>query len=124
VNRDQLIEAGARAFCRNRNTNEDAWVAWASDMGAFLDAIEPLIRADERALIGVYKGLDMSQIEARIKANGERIRDAAQAAVLVDLRAKVEALPRWSPEGQTGDPHFRDWVPIKTVLALIDGGQR
>jgi hypothetical protein len=120
--KDDLIEAGAMSL---RTMPDDLPPMDRTTHARFIsasviNAVEPLIRADERTLIGANRGLDMPQIEARIKANGERIRDATQAAVLADLRARVEALPGNDPF-QSPERRAAYEYAIENVLDLIDG---
>jgi len=92
---------------------------------------EAQIRADERALIGAKRGMNMPEIEAAIRANGERIRDAAREATLTDLRGEVERLRDWEAQTFHTGPmdaamEVDDFTAgrisaLERVLELIDG---
>jgi hypothetical protein len=94
--REQAIEAGARAYSEwldtgNPDIKDRPWDEKVA--AAVFDAVEPIIRADERA---------------------ETIREemALRRRVLLNLRAKVEELPA---EGN-------GLIWRKQVLALLDEG--
>jgi hypothetical protein len=88
MTRDELIEAGYAVLDDALNRGDPGPL-----MGLVIDALEPLIRADERA------------------------REAARLSpVRPDLRAKVEALPMWSRLAQD------DVILRADVLALLDDG--
>jgi hypothetical protein len=96
MTRDELIEVGAQALAARLNkaygmdpTPDHHDIA---DATALLDAVEPLIRADERCNCSAIKERDY-------------------------LRAKVQALPHWGPEEFV----VEEWVKRADVLALLDG---
>jgi len=92
MNRDELIEAGVRVIVKKRP------LTTAEAMDAILDAVEPLIRADERERFDLAVGA--------VALNEE----------LADLRAKVEALTT------EYDSAVDDYISRADVLALFDGG--
>jgi len=99
VTRGELIEVGKRAFA--------AAPPGRDLIAAVVDAVEPLIRADERSYTRTAAGV---RVEAEAK--------------MADLRAKVEALPGNDP---FQSPVRRDAYEyaIADVLALFDddGGE-
>jgi hypothetical protein len=101
VNREELIEAGAQAmhdtFHRGAVTNREY-------AAALLDAVEPLIRADERERTNTVGG-------------HRQIRDEGRADMCADLRARVEAL-RWPDLTKA---HVAWNEALDAVLTLIDG---
>jgi len=102
MTRDELLAAGARAW------HADSWRIDGDAVAAIIDAVEPLIRADER---GIY--------EDRIKGLLHTL-----LTYRADLRAKVKALDdsHYTTCLQTGDstPCTCPDV-VAAVLALIDG---
>jgi hypothetical protein len=96
VTRDDLIQAATVAMAEV--TNPKSFRALAEQA---VDAVEPLIRADEREPILAHA------------------RDAV-AEVLADLRVKVEALPGMNLSPMNG--RTVRLVDLDDVLSLIDGG--
>jgi hypothetical protein len=108
VNRDELIAEAAKAWRRSR-TGTHSSVVNTNGLSAVLDAVEPLIRADEHDQV---VELAMRAIKA----------GAAEAATKwkAGLRAKVEALPSPMDDGD----HISRWVLRADVLNLIDGADQ
>ena len=95
--REQAIEAGARAIdiaWRNGLIQSDSYAA------AVLDAVEPIIRADEAT-------------DAWAKAG-----EAAISQCKRDLRAQVEAKRDAYPDNETWRPYH---AAMNAVLTLLDG---
>jgi hypothetical protein len=90
VNRDELLDAVKRL---------DPLLVWTPL--TIIDAVEPLIRADEREHIN------------------NLMYAIAEQKTLDDLRAKVEALPRWRM-----DDTLVAVLAYEDVLALLDGADR
>ena len=107
---DELVEAGASAM--PKTLSRRARETWAAIV---LDAVEPLIRADEREAFGIT----LSGMEEKAYAQGGHNR-------LADLRAKVEALRDNAKEWQEKSPVQSPWTAYvgayNHVLDLIDGG--
>jgi len=89
MNRDELIEAGVRVIVKKRP------LTTAEAMDAILDAVEPLIRADERERFDLAVGA--------VALNEE----------LADLRARMLDLP---------PAHDDACVWLRDVIGVIDGG--
>jgi hypothetical protein len=107
VTRDDLIEAGAQAITRTFGSPGGSRHA----AEVVLDAVEPLIRADEQ-----------KQYDLAMFSQYRRDRDAEMA----DLRAKVEALRDTAIEMRDLNPDVyliwqQDADVLNDVLALIDG---
>jgi hypothetical protein len=98
ANRDRLVDAGAQALVDDRYPRYPEAVPPSSFhrniAAVVVDAVEPLIRADERARL-------LDHLDIRREA-------------LADLRAQVEALI--TPQG------VGSWnSALEAVLALLDG---
>jgi hypothetical protein len=103
MTRDELIEAATDAAQNIPNPirllfDEDD----EAQVSAVVDAVEPMIRADEREKVA-------TEVEAIVRAKDERIYRQAWA----DLHAQVEALPAVG---------YLAAVWRADVLALIDKG--
>jgi len=96
MDRDDLIEAGAQAWA----------IKTPSEVLAdIIDAVEPLIRADERVKWQERYDHILSAAVAK----------TARQEAYADLHSKVEALT---------DTRFgNDWIRRADVLALLDRGQ-
>jgi hypothetical protein len=112
--RDELIDAGAKAICEQYEPVANSDERLRRDVGIVLDAVEPLIRADERR-----------HMSALVDRYSNRL-DAADQT-LIDLRAKVEALLEQTPRRRmaaltysTGRVDGRRKA-LDDVLALLDG---
>jgi len=106
MNRQDLIEAGALAIHQLWPHRHLIYTPFAGDVlhtesAAVIDAIEPMIRKDERERL-------LDHLDIRREA-------------LADLRAKIEVLPGNDP---FQSPERRDAYEyaIDQVLNLIDGG--
>jgi hypothetical protein len=99
--RDELVGAGSQALFRD---GLDAWAAMGvgAMAGRVVDAVEPLIRADER------KSVKAEYVPVLM----EHLR------ILADLRAQVEALPGAHLSGDARGVVYR-----AAVLALIGGSE-
>jgi hypothetical protein len=99
--RARAIEAGARAL-RDWMGYRVATESLRRKVAAVVDAVEPIIRADERA---------------------ETIREemALRRRVLLNLRAQVEALPSTSLVSAVEVWNGEYVVRLRDVLALLDG---
>lgn len=99
MTRDELIEAVAkRRFPGIVKNDGEEWAVVVEMTERWLDAVEPVVRADERERHTVNNPL-----------------------LLADLRAKVQALPDYLRIGHDGVDSL---VWRSEVLALIDGGER
>jgi hypothetical protein len=103
MDRDDLIDAGTQAICEMYvpTATADEEVRW--EVGVVVDAVEPVIRADERER---NTPLDIT---------------AYRAALLAGLRAKVEALPERGISMTWDHPEGCALVWRDEVLALLDG---
>lgn len=105
MTRDELIEVAAKAIAAQGfwDDLETAEIA--------IDAVESLIRADERAAI-------MSRVKQDMTVDREKWAVLARSTSMADLRASVEAL-RWADLTKA---HVAWNEALDAVLALLDGG--
>jgi hypothetical protein len=102
MDRAELIEAVAkRRFPGIVKNDGEEWAVVVEMTERWLDAVEPVVRADERATIKYEMGV--------LQWEGLRLRQER-----ADLRAKVTTLPGWG----TTEYIFRG-----DVLALLDGAE-
>ena len=108
--RDQAIEAGARALGGANYANRgDGGTLIAARAAAVVDAVEPIIRADER---------EAAHAEIVLRGRGvyaELLRER-EAEVRERLRAQVEALGVTTVFNGKATPHF---IRRDDVLALL-----
>ena len=65
--REQAIEAGARAIVALDHYVENEWQVFIPDAAAVVDAVEPIIRADEDRQAGAVFIIDRAAIEAEVR---------------------------------------------------------
>jgi hypothetical protein len=113
MNRDELVEVGAQAIAAQYVPTADIEDRLREDVGVVVDAVEPLIRADEQ-----------DQMLSRMGVPG-----GIRNLVLADLRANVEALrDKWrrsverDPDGKLSGYDRAHVGALNDVLDLIDGG--
>ena len=104
MTRDELIEVGAKSILSSDPPpgELEGCRSLAEDI---LDAVEPLIRADERL-----------KERANIHSKSNHL---VRSLMLADLRAKAEALPSPMDDGD----HISRWVLRADVLNLIERGR-
>jgi hypothetical protein len=98
--RTRAVEAGARAF-------PPGWPAWDEEdiAAAVVDAVEPIIRADERVAT-LDRWLESPHMDRALEVREAEVRER--------LRAQVEVL-----HNQAVQSSYR--YAIEDVLALLDG---